>query len=128
MYYIAKVNAKSLSKLRQKLISERKLLEEESKKITGGNDQKTVSNSAILGKFDTHVTSDERARFISEFADEIAIEKMLEARIALIDSTIAKIDQDKYSLCENCGNLIELKRLEAMPCALFCANCIKKQK
>jgi len=44
--------------------------------------------------------------------------------IFTIDESIRAIDEGKYGICEECGNLIEKPRLHALP---FAKNCIKCQ-
>jgi RNA polymerase-binding protein DksA len=40
-----------------------------------------------------------------------------------IDAAIADIDEGKYGQCEQCGQAIPAKRLDALPYARFCAEC-----
>jgi DnaK suppressor protein len=40
-----------------------------------------------------------------------------------IDQALAKIEANEYGLCENCGEEVGLKRLEARPVAELCIDC-----
>jgi DnaK suppressor protein len=40
-----------------------------------------------------------------------------------IDTTLAKIDDGEFGVCERCGEDISLKRLEARPVAQLCIRC-----
>jgi DnaK suppressor protein len=40
-----------------------------------------------------------------------------------IDSALARIEEGEYGYCDNCGELIHEKRLEALPWAQHCVNC-----
>lgn len=40
-----------------------------------------------------------------------------------IDSAIAKIEEGTYGICEECGEVIPVKRLYAVPCAHYCVRC-----
>jgi len=40
-----------------------------------------------------------------------------------IDEALARIDDDSYGECANCGNPIQAKRLEAIPWAVHCIDC-----
>lgn len=48
--------------------------------------------------------------------------------IKKIDSTIEKIDQGSYGICESCGQAIGLKRLEARPVTNLCIECKTEQE
>ncbi len=45
-----------------------------------------------------------------------------------IDQALAKIEANEYGLCENCGEEIGLKRLEARPVAELCIDCKSEQE
>jgi DnaK suppressor protein len=40
-----------------------------------------------------------------------------------IESTLKRMDEDKYGHCHNCGGLIEKKRLEFDPTTPLCIDC-----
>ena len=52
-------------------------------------------------------------------------EKML---LKKIDYALQKIEEGSYGECENCGEDIDLKRLEARPVALLCIDCKTEQE
>lgn len=43
-----------------------------------------------------------------------------------INNALAKIDDSSYGDCEDCGDLIAVKRLEALPLAELCISCASK--
>ena len=46
-----------------------------------------------------------------------------------IEETILRIDnKEEYGLCEECGNEIGIKRLEARPVTTYCIDCKTKQE
>jgi len=45
-----------------------------------------------------------------------------------IESSLEKIDAGTYGLCENCGDLIDVKRLEARPVTDMCILCKEEQE
>ena len=45
-----------------------------------------------------------------------------------IDQALAKIEANEYGLCENCGEDVGLKRLEARPVAELCIDCKSEQE
>ena len=40
-----------------------------------------------------------------------------------IDSALNKLEEGTYGICEECGDDIPIKRLEAVPAALYCGPC-----
>lgn len=49
--------------------------------------------------------------------------------MALIDNALRKIykESDRYGICENCGRDIPHERLEMVPWARFCLDCVTKE-
>jgi DnaK suppressor protein len=43
-------------------------------------------------------------------------------QLELIDSALARIDAGTYGFCQDCGIDISLKRLQALPFALYCTD------
>ncbi len=48
--------------------------------------------------------------------------------LAKIEEALAKIDRGVYGLCQNCGEEIGMKRLEARPVAELCIDCKGEQE
>lgn len=55
-----------------------------------------------------------------EVIERIAMEKINKIKVAL-----SKLNDGTYGNCEDCGNKISLKRLEALPHAINCVDCTK---
>ncbi len=45
-----------------------------------------------------------------------------------IDEAVERIDKDIFGICENCGNEIGIKRLEARPVTTCCIDCKTRQE
>lgn len=45
-----------------------------------------------------------------------------------IEQALEKIESNEYGLCENCGEEVGLKRLEARPVAELCIDCKSEQE
>jgi len=43
--------------------------------------------------------------------------------IKAINEALAKINKGTYGICDNCGEMIGMKRLEAMPFVKYCVDC-----
>jgi DnaK suppressor protein len=53
----------------------------------------------------------------------LAVSENESRQLAMIDEALRRIESDEYGECQNCGNAILPKRLEALPWARFCLNC-----
>ncbi|MGD0943297.1 MAG: TraR/DksA C4-type zinc finger protein [Acidimicrobiales bacterium] len=54
---------------------------------------------------------------------DLALSAQALAAVEEIDHTLAKMDNDTYGICENCGRQIVRARLEALPYARLCIDC-----
>lgn len=52
-----------------------------------------------------------------------ATERRRMAEIKRIDEAFARVDEDEYGYCLECGDEIAVKRLEINPSASLCINC-----
>jgi DnaK suppressor protein len=50
---------------------------------------------------------------------------LAERRLTAIASTLARLDEGRFGLCEECGEPISLIRLQSVPFARFCFDCQK---
>jgi DnaK suppressor protein len=48
-----------------------------------------------------------------------------EELLRAIDSASSRLEQGRYGTCEECGDDIPLKRLDALPFAVYCLDCQK---
>lgn len=49
-------------------------------------------------------------------------------QLLMIDEALRKIEKNEFGLCENCGQEIEKKRLEAVPWTPYCIKCQQKME
>lgn len=68
----------------------------------------------------------DRAAMESDRNFELRIRDRERKLINKIRKTLAKIDDGVFGTCEVCGELIELKRLEARPVTSHCIQCKKE--
>ena len=50
------------------------------------------------------------------------------ASLESIETTLIKIDNGTYGICEKCKKKIDIKRIKAKPEALYCVNCQSKSE
>jgi len=55
--------------------------------------------------------------------DQIAIHDQLQTLLADVRRALAKLAEDSYGSCDNCGDAIPPARLEALPWAVLCVRC-----
>ena len=65
----------------------------------------------------------DRASQEEEFALELRTRDRERKLIKKIEKNLAKIDKDEFGYCEQCGEEIGIKRLEARPTADLCVDC-----
>lgn len=102
--------------------------------------QVEAHRDAILSKIkrlkrDDPFTSNDRSLIVEPGTDafelfgheQVAVlESRLKDDLSEIEKALGKIKKGTYGICENCGQKIELPRLEAKPSAIYCLKCEKK--
>jgi DnaK suppressor protein len=52
--------------------------------------------------------------------------ELSESRLTAITSTLARLEEGRFGICEECNELISLTRLQSVPFARYCLDCQKK--
>jgi RNA polymerase-binding transcription factor DksA len=84
----------------------------------------------IEGDLDVPRTNDDDDRAI-EREDEEVLESLGEAglvELKAIEAALVRIDNGTYGLCAKCGRPISRERLDAVPHAALCMECIAENK
>lgn len=114
------IEPKNLEELRNKLIDEKKRVENELSRIA----KPTGKSGNYETRFDNIGTdTDENATEVEEYSDNLALENTLEKELKKINSAIKKINNAGYGICKNCNQEIDIKRLQAYPAAENCIKC-----
>jgi len=66
---------------------------------------------------------EEEATESFELEKRLALEKQLIDRLAEVEHTLHKFEDETYGLCDNCGKPIDPDRLDALPEANLCLSC-----
>lgn len=53
----------------------------------------------------------------------LAVSENDSRQLQMIDEALGRIEDEEYGTCQNCGNDIMPKRLQAIPWARYCLNC-----
>lgn len=69
---------------------------------------------------------DENAQEVSTYEDMLPVERILESDLWRINKALEKIEENRYGICDNCGQKVDIKRLEVYPEAATCIQCASK--
>jgi DnaK suppressor protein len=108
----------NIDHFKEKLTEEKHRLVGDLKKIgrnVGADDWEATSATEIDPADET-----EMADKLEELGTNDAVVSELEKQLKDVDDALAKIDDNKYGVCETCGAQIEEDRLEANPSARTC--------
>lgn len=122
------MTSQELKKLKEKLLEEKAVLEEQLGLIATKNPNVKDDYQAHFHKAAPDDTLDEKAHSITDYEEERAVEQNLEVRLHEINETLKKIEQGTYGVCDKCSAPIDKKRLKVMPVARHCLNCAKKAR
>ena len=77
------------------------------------------------------VLDDPKSQDFSEHATEAEFDEVYEEQgrsglkeVAAIDAALERIENDTFGICATCGNEISDERLDAVPYAALCRNCM----
>ena len=114
--------ALDIPKIRAKLESEKQRLLDELEQLSeAGRPTEERREGSPFGK------REEEATESLELERRLALEQGIKAQLADIENALAKIEAGKYGRCEVCGKPIEPARLEVLPQARRCMNCLALQ-
>lgn len=122
------MDQQELKRIRESLSAEMAVLEKQLGEFTTENPLIKGDRKAHFHVADQSDTLDEKARNVTDYEEERAVEQNLELRLREIKDTIKKIDEGAYGICEKCVSPIDARRLKVIPVAKFCVNCKKKVK
>ncbi len=107
-------------KFKEKLLAEKKLVEEELSTIAQPSKTNPTDWQARPPEEGSVEFKDETADRLEELADREATTDVLEARLKNIVAALDRITTGSYGHCEIGQEMIEVERLEAMPTARTC--------
>ncbi|MEP7059873.1 MAG: TraR/DksA C4-type zinc finger protein [Actinomycetota bacterium] len=55
--------------------------------------------------------------------ERVGAANALQAKLADVRRALAKLDEGTYGICDRCGRMIPVPRLEARPASVLCAPC-----
>ena len=109
--------------LRSRLETERKRLVEELEQLkTGIRQAHETREGSPFGK------REEAAAEGFESAQQVLLRESTKERLSKVEHALGKFDNGTYGLCDNCGQTIDLARLEALPQASLCLVCMGRRR
>jgi len=101
------------------------LLNKKLSNLLGEADKTLVEMTASNGQVPDPT---DRASLEAERSFELRIRDRERKLIKKIRKALERIDEDTYGICEECGEDIGVKRLEARPVTTLCIECKSKQE
>ena len=109
----------------QQLDHFRKKLEEMSLQLLN-EAEKTIHD--MTGNTDNYPDPTDRASAESDRSFELRIRDRERKLLSKIKAAIERIDDGSYGICDECGDDISIKRLEARPVTTLCIECKTRQE
>lgn len=114
------IDQKTLEELKGKLLAEKARLEKE----LGILGTPTGTPGDYETKFDDIGRSEEEnTTEIEEYVDNLPVEVNLEKHLQDVNAALEEMEAGKYGICANCGQEIDIERLQAYPEARTCIQC-----
>jgi len=108
---------KLIQEIKQSLFSQRETLLKEAEETLN-----TLPSELNFPDMGDQATAETDRNFILRLRDR---ERML---LKKIEETIERIDGGEYGMCQECGNEIGIKRLQARPVTTLCIDCKTRQE
>lgn len=121
-----KIEHLSKSMDKKKLETFKKRLEERQQAL-----RKTVSRTEEDGRIaDQDSAQDIADRAASSYTKEFLFSQSNNERqlLQMVETALARIREGDFGECVNCGNEINVKRLEAVPWTRYCIECQEKRE
>jgi RNA polymerase-binding protein DksA len=113
-----------LQQIKQKLLEEKKRLENQLAKFTKPNPANPNDYEAIYPEIGSE--EEENALEIAEFNKNLTLERTFEQELQDVNNALERIENGTYGFCKYCKEPIDKKRLLARPTSSSCAKCKKK--
>jgi DnaK suppressor protein len=106
----------NLERERARLVHQLRSLEEASRALGEGQ-----AEEGAAGGDQADVASD-----LAQQEVDLTLEHVERARLAQVDAAIRRLAEDRYGLCEHCGEPIGFARLRALPWVRSCRRCVEQ--
>ncbi|HEV8321646.1 MAG TPA: TraR/DksA C4-type zinc finger protein [Myxococcota bacterium] len=113
------MNQRDLNRFKKRLLEEKAELEEKARQTLNEDMQLDVDD-----------LPDEMDLASSEYAQSMTFRLRGREKVYLekIDKALKKIEEGEFGICEECGEEIDVKRLDVRPVTNLCIRCKEKQE
>jgi len=115
------LDTKTLEELKQKLLEEKKKIEENLAKSE--TDKKGSDREYQTAFVEIERDQEQNADEMEMYESNLATDETLKTELQKINSAIAAMEKGTYGICQNCNKEISLERLRAYPQADTCLDC-----
>ena len=115
------IDTKNLEELKQKLLEEKKRIEENISKTETG--KKGTDREYETAFPEIERDQEENADEMEMYESNLAIDESMKMELEKIDAALSRIEKGTYGKCSNCQKEIPLERLLAYPQADTCLDC-----
>jgi RNA polymerase-binding transcription factor len=104
----------------------RQRLKDEREKLVRQLEQNRASAPAVgeAKEGSPYGKKEEGASEAYELEKRLAMEKRLMGALAEVEHALQKFENGTYGTCDTCGKPVEIERLEVLPQANLCLNCM----
>lgn len=117
------MDKETLKELKDKLLEEKKKLEEELAVFAKRNPHNPTDFNADFPQLGDK--EDENASEVAEYSKDLTLERTLEASLRDVNKALARMEDGSYGTCKYCNKEIDIKRLMARPTSTSCIDCKK---
>lgn len=112
-----------LADFQKRLLAEREMVTKKLAVLNEGLMQPMGDSIGELSMYDNHPADigDE----LYEREKDLSFRNIAQDQLTNVDRALAKIEDQTYGLCDNCGSEISYERLDALPVASLCIQCKK---
>ena len=103
-------------------VDHRALLEAERTDLIAKLDELGLNGAGLT--YDSNFA--DSSQVTAERGEAEALGATLRETLEDVERALAKVSEDRYGVCEDCGQPIDPLRLEAKPAARYCMNCAAK--
>jgi RNA polymerase-binding protein DksA len=115
------IDAKIQEELKQKLLEEKKRIEENISKTETGEARTDREYKTAFPEIERD--QEENADEMEMYESNLAIDESMKTELEKIDAALSRMGKGTYGKCSNCRKEIPLERLEAYPQADTCLDC-----
>lgn len=115
------LDAKIQEELKQKLLEEKKRIEENISKIETG--KKGTDREYETSFPEIERDQEENADEMEIYESSLAIDELMKTELKKIDAALERMEKGVYGTCLKCQKEIPLERLRAYPQAQRCLDC-----